>query len=66
MSIRTVVPVALLLTALLSGLAFAACGGAAPVGESPAGVRRERTDAGPGEEPAVPDAGEQGEQGSGW
>jgi hypothetical protein len=50
--------------ALCAGVAFAACGGAAPVGESPAGgVRRERTDAGPGEEPPVPDAG--GEA-SGW
>jgi hypothetical protein len=58
--------IALLLlgAAVAVGVAFAACGGAAPVGESPAGgVRRERTDAGPGQEPSVPDAGEEA---SGW
>jgi len=64
MKLRLAVPVSLLVAALVAGVVFVACGGAAPVGESPAGgVRRERTDAGPGEEPPVPDAGEQS---SGW
>ena len=64
MSARARIVLLVTCSALCAAVGFAACGGAAPVGESPAGVRRERTDAGPGEEPPLPDAGE--EEASGW
>ncbi|MEJ7732843.1 MAG: hypothetical protein WKG00_27025 [Polyangiaceae bacterium] len=63
MSSRARIALLVLGAALCAAAGFAACGGAAPVGESPGGVRRERTDAGAGEEPSLPDAGEQS---SGW